>query len=132
MTVDRFFGTWEGTGSWHEADGKSASYRVRQTMRAITDGFEVAFHHDFDDRSVVEARFAMTWITGELFRVAIAGETVGDGYLFGTYCHYYLKKAHAYIEVGYRLGGDTLEVFGSSSTNAAGNYIAWQELLRRS
>lgn len=131
MTVDRFTGTWEGSGSWHEADGKSGRYRVRQTIQPNKAGFEVAFRHDFDDRSVVEARFAMTWITDELFRVAIADETVGNGYLFGTYCHYHLKKAQAVIEVGYRLGEGTLDVSGSSSTNAAGNYIAWQESLRR-
>jgi hypothetical protein len=129
--VTDFFGTYEGIGSWHEADGKSAAYRVHQTIRPVADDFEVAFRHDFDDGNVVEATFAMIWITSDLFRVLIAGKEVGNGYSFGGYCHYHLETDTAIVEASYRLTGGGLEVFGSSSTNAAGNFIAWQESLRR-
>ena len=129
--VSDFAGTYEGIGSWHQADGKSAAYRVRQTIRPTADGFEAAFRHDFDDGNVVEATFAMTWVTTELFRVSIGSNDVGNGYTFGGYCHYHLDTGKAIVEVSYRVTHDGLEVFGSSSTNAAGNFIAWQESLRR-
>ena len=48
-TIERFLGTYDGTGSWHDAAGKSMSYRIRQTNSSRDEGFDVAFHHDFDD-----------------------------------------------------------------------------------
>ena len=36
-----------------------------------------------------------------------------------------------FVEASYRASGDDLQVFGSSSRNAEGNYIAWTETLRR-
>jgi hypothetical protein len=58
---------------WHDAAGKSAGYRIRQSNQATAQGLEVALK-------------------------------IRDG---------------------------ELSVFGSSSTHAEGNYIAWRETLRR-
>lgn len=124
-------GTFDGTGVWHDAAGQSASYRIKQTNSATTGGFEVAFKHDFDDGTVVEARFTMTWIAPNLFRVDVASAPVGNGYVFGKVCHYHMKFGDKFVEVSYHSGADVVDVFGSSSTNAEGNYIAWKETLRR-
>ena len=69
---------------------------------------------------VVDARFSMSWIAPDLFRLDVAGAPVGNGYVFDGVCHYHMK-----------LGEKFVEVFGSSSTNAEGHYIAWKETLRR-
>jgi hypothetical protein len=129
-TIERFAGTFEGTGTWHDAAGKSAAYRIQQTTLATSAGFEVAFKHDFDDGTVVDARVSMTWIAPNLFRVDVSGAPVGNGYLFGDLCHYHMKVGDKFVEVSYRSGAEELAVFGSSSTNAEGNYIAWKESLR--
>ena len=124
-------GTFDGSGTWYDSAGKSATYRVRQTNVSTGDGFEVAFTHDFEDATVVEARFSMTWIAPSLFRVDLAGATVGNGYVFDKVCHYHMKFGDRFVEVSYVIGGDSVDVFGSSSSNADGNYIAWKETLRR-
>jgi hypothetical protein len=129
-TIEPFAGTFEGAGTWYDAAGKSAAYRIQQTASATDGGFEVTFRHDFDDGTVVEARFSMSWIASNLFRVDISGTPVGNGYLFGDLCHYHVKVGDKFVEVSYRSGGGGLAVFGSSSTNAEGNYIAWTETLR--
>ena len=130
-SVEGLIGTFAGSGAWYDSAGKSATYRIRQTNASTADGFGVAFTHDFDDASVVEARFTMTWIAPSLFRVDVAGATVGNGYVFDTVCHYHMKFGDKFVEVSYVIGGDSVDVFGSSSTNADGNYIAWKETLRR-
>jgi len=131
VDVVAFIGTWEGTGVWHDAVGKSLGYRIRQINAPSADGFEIAFKHDFDDGTAVDARFRMIWIAPNLFRVETNGAAVGNGYVFGGYCHYHLKPGAAFVEASYRVSGDDLQVFGSSSTNAEGHYIAWTETLRR-
>jgi hypothetical protein len=125
-------GTFVGEGVWFDSSGKSAGYRVRQTNSPIADGFEIAFTHDFDDGTVVDAKFAMIWIAPNLFRVEAGGAVIGNGYLFDGYCHYHMNAGGAFVEASYRASGERLEVFGSSSRNAEGNYIAWTETLRRS
>ena len=72
----------------------------------------------------------MSWIASNLFRVDVSGTPVGNGYLFGDLCHYHMKFGEKFVEVSYRSGAGELAVFGSSSTNAEGNYIAWTETLR--
>jgi hypothetical protein len=129
--IDGFVGTYEGQGVWHDSAGTSMTYVVRQTTRVANDGFEIAFKHDFADSSVVDARFEMTWIAPHIFRVSVAGTAIGHGYVFDGYCHYHLETGKAFVEASYRFGGDSVEVFGSSTKNAEGNYIAWKELLRR-
>jgi hypothetical protein len=42
-----------------------------------------------------------------------------------------VETGKAFVEASYRIDGDTVEVFGSSTTNAEGHYIAWKEVLRR-
>ena len=124
-------GTYEGTGEWFDSSGKSSKYSVRQTNASTVDGFEIAFKHEFDDGTVVDARFHMTWVPPHIFRVSAAGAPMGHGYVFDGYCHYHLETGKAFVEASYRFGGDSVEVFGSSTKNADGNYIAWKEVLRR-
>jgi hypothetical protein len=124
-------GTFDGSGAWYDSVGKSATYRISQTNALTADGFEVAFKHDFDDGTVVDARFSMSWIAPNLFRLAVAGAPIGNGYVFGGVCHYHVKLGDKFVEVSYVSHRDSVEVFGSSSTNAEGNYIAWKETLHR-
>jgi hypothetical protein len=124
-------GTFEGSGAWYDSASKSATYRIRQTNASSDEGFEMAFKHDFEDGTVVDARFNMTWIAPNLFRLDVAGAQVGNGYVFGGVCHYHMKLGEKFIEVSHVARADSLDVFGSSSTNAEGNYIAWTETLRR-
>ena len=130
-TVEGLIGTFDGSGAWYDSAGKSGTYRIRQTNASTPDGFEVAFTHDFDDATVVEARFTMTWIAANLFRLDVAGASVGNGYVFDTLCHYHMKFGDKFVEVSYALDADAVNVFGSSSTNAEGLYIAWKETLHR-
>ena len=130
-SVEGLIGTFNGSGAWYDSAGKSATYRIRQTNVSTADGFEVTFKHDFDDATIVEAHFTMTWIAASLFRVDVAGAAVGNGYVFDNMCHYHMKFGDKFVEVSYVAGGDAVDVFGSSSSNAEGNYIAWKETLRR-
>jgi hypothetical protein len=131
VVVEQFIGTYQGTGAWHDEAGKSSGYRIRQTNTPSADGFEIAFKHDFDDGTVVNAQFQMIRIAPNLFRVETNGAAIGNGYVFGGYCHYHVKPGAAFVEASYRASGNDLEVFGSSSTNAEGHYIAWAETLHR-
>ena len=133
MSVELLAGTFEGTGEWFDSSGKSSTYTVRQTNGLTPDGFEIAFKHDFADGTVVDARFQMTWVAvaPRIFRVSVAGTPLGHGYLIDGYCHYHLETGKAFVEASYRIYGDTVEVFGSSTKNAEGHYIAWKEVLRR-
>ena len=124
-------GIYEGTGEWFDSSGKSSTYTVRQTNAATPDGFEIAFKHDFADGTVVDARFQMTWVAPRIFRVSTAGAPLGHGYLLDDYCHYHLETGKAFVEASYRITGGRAEVFGSSTKNAEGKYIAWRETLRR-
>ena len=124
-------GIYEGTGEWFDSSGKSSTYTVRQTNAATPDGFEIAFKHDFADGTVVDARFQMTWVAPRIFRVSTAGAPLGHGYLLDDYCHYHLETGKAFVEASYRFNGGRVEVFGSSTKNAEGHYIAWTETLRR-
>ena len=131
MNVEAICGSFEGTGTWHDAAGKSMAYTVKQTNRLITDGFEIEFKHDFADGSKTDAHFLMMWITPHLFQVRIGNNVVGNGYCIGNSCNYHIKAGEAFVEVSYRPDGQRLEVNGSSTKNAEGNYIAWHERLGR-
>jgi hypothetical protein len=124
-------GRFAGEGVWYDSTGKSMTYDVHQTNSTTPDGFEIAFTHDFADGGVVEARFEMTWVAPHIFRVSVAGTPIGHGYFIDDYCHYHLETGKAFVEASYRFGADTVDVFGSSTKNAEGNYIAWREVLRR-
>lgn len=130
-TIDRLAGSFTGSGTWHDEVGKSAAYTVQHTNRETGTGFDVVFTHDFEDGTVVDARFSMTWIAPGIFRVDVAGTPVGNGYVFEGYCHYHLKLGEKFVEASYRSTDSGLEVFGSSTANAEGHYIAWKERLRR-
>jgi hypothetical protein len=131
-TIGRLAGSFTGAGSWHDAAGKSETYTVVQTQTETATGFEVQFRHDFADGSVVEAHFVMTWVAPLLFRVESGGASIGNGYCIDDTCHYHLKMGDAFVEVSYRIEGDELRALGSSTKNAEGLYIAWQERSRRS
>ena len=73
----------------------------------------------------------MTWVAPNIFRVDVSGAPVGHGYVFDGYCHYHVNVGDRFVEAGYCSGADSVEVFGSSTKNAEGNYIAWKEVLRR-
>jgi hypothetical protein len=130
-TDDRILGRYEGSGTWYDAAGKSLGYRIAQVNRPTDQGFEIVFKHDFDDGSAGEARLTMVWIAPYLLRVDTSGRPIGNGYCFADYCHYHLKVGGAFVEASYRILADGLEVYGSSSRNAEGLYIAWHETLRR-
>ena len=130
-SIEQFLGTYEGNGTCHDSAGKSLAYRVQQAALPTTYGFEISFRHDFDDGTVTDARFNMTWVAPHIFRVDVSGTPVGHGYVFDTYCHYHLRIGEAFVEASYRSGADAVEVFGSSTRNADGNYIAWRETVRR-
>ena len=129
--TDRFAGSYAGSGTWHDSTGTSSGYRIVQTNRVTDDGLEVSFKHDFDDGSVVEARIGLIRIAPFVFRAEINGSPVGNGYIFGGYCHYHMKVGEAFVEASYRLTDEGIDVFGSSTKNAAGDYIAWRESLLR-
>ena len=61
----------------------------------------------------------------------MSGTPIGHGYVFDAYCHYHLKVGDAFVEASYRANDDAVEVFGSSTKNADGNYIAWKEIIQR-
>src|SRR5258708_28970209 len=102
MTGIAFAGRYEGSGVWYDEAGKSQTYTVVQTNTATSDGFEVAFKHDFADATVVEARFAMTRIGPFLLRVDAAGAHLGNGYCFDDHCHYHIAAGQALVEVRMR------------------------------
>ena len=129
--IKELLGTFIGEGVWHDSAGKSSTYTVRQTNTLTPDGFDISFTHDFADGTVVDARCQMTWVAPHIFRVSVAGAPIGHGYFLDGYCHYHLKAGKAFVEASYRFGVETVEVFGSSTKNAEGNYIAWKEVLRR-
>jgi hypothetical protein len=124
-------GRYTGTGAWYDAQGKTMSYAVAHDMTMTAEGFEVEFTHDFADRTRVHAVLEMSWLTPQLFRVATGSKVAGHGYCLANVCKYHLDTGTAFVEVSYHPTREGLEVFGSSSTNAEGNYIAWYEELRR-
>jgi hypothetical protein len=59
------------------------------------------------------------------------GSQVGNGYIFGDLLHYHIRVGDAYVEVGYRGTERGMLVTGSSTKNAQGRFIAWQETLEK-
>ena len=132
MTIpDWLAGTYVGSGSWYEATGRSQNYRIRHTNRGTDTGFEILFKHDFEDAGVVEANFTMTWTSRNLFSVSTGGKLMGNGYLMDEFCHYHLEVGGAFVAVNLTPVANRLRVFGSSTKNKEGHYIAWSEVLER-
>jgi hypothetical protein len=129
--IERMSGRYQGMGSWYDAQGQSQSYTIDQTNRVTAGGFEIAVKHDFEDGTVIKATFSMTWITQVLFRLDMLGSSVGNGYYLEDYCHYHLQIGGGFVEASYRVHEHGIKVFGSSTKNAEGNYIAWHESLRK-
>ena len=130
-TIGKMSGNYEGSGTWYDSTGKSMNYSVVQANRASGDGFEMEFKHNFDDGTATDAHFAMKWIAPFIFRLESFDKPIGNGYCINEYCHYHMKIGETFVEAAYRTTADGLEVFGSSTRNAEGNYIAWHENLRR-
>jgi hypothetical protein len=123
-------GHYKGAGQWYDSTGKSGTYQVVQTMRALPTGLEVSFRHDFDDGNVTEARLTLSHVVPRIYRVTIAESPVGHGsWLDGT-LHYHLEMGGKFVEASYRANGNDLLVSGSSTKNADGNYIVWVERLQ--
>ena len=126
------FGRFAGRGTWHEANGEQDGYRVEQVIAPTAEGWRTDFTHVFDngDPDTVAA-FAFRRVTPDLYR-AFAGEAeIGQAYVFGDFAHYTLKLGEMIVEASMAADGAGLRIFGSSSTNKAGNAIAWQERLER-
>lgn len=130
-TVARIVGHYAGSGTWHDSAGQSGAYQATQRIHETANGFELSFVHRFDDGRVTESRFEMRWIAPRLFRVQSDGVEVGHGYWLGDYCHYHLEPPGRFVEASYHVHGEGLKVYGSSSRNAEGNYLAWHEELHR-
>ena len=129
--VETIAGHYQGTGTWYDSQGKTMNYTVTQKNELIADGFAVEFKHDFDDGSHTEARFEMHSVASHIFQVTVGRNPMGNAYCIANACKYYIKAGEAFVEVGYHPTADGLEVYGSSTKNADGNYIAWHESLRR-
>jgi hypothetical protein len=130
-TVDAIQGRYEGIGHWYDSAGNTMAYRVSQRNTVGSDGFTVEFKHVFDDGTVTDAKFQMRWIAPFLFRLGTPDTELGHGYCIANSCHYYLHVGGKFVEASYRPTTDGLEVNGSSTENANGNYIAWHETLQR-
>lgn len=131
-TIDRFLGTYEGAAIWHEANGVSGSYAVRHQIEATDNGFIFRFRHVFDDGTAdVDAIYTMAWTTETLFVVRAGDVLIGKGYVFDDFCHHTMELGEKIIEASCIRTEQGMRVCGSSSRNAAGNAIAWQEVLRR-
>jgi hypothetical protein len=129
--IGRLVGTFTGSGTWHDAAGKAQAYKVAQMVGETGDDFVISFRHDFEDASVTEARFLMRWTTPVIFDVLVADRVVGNGYCFNGYCHYHLALGDRFVQASYTLEADRVKVYGSSTKNAEGLYIAWSENLER-
>lgn len=130
-TIGAIAGDYKGVGQWYDSVGKSGTYQVVQTNRALADGLEVSFHHDFDDGSVTDARLTLSNVAPNIYRVAIGQNAVGNGSWLDETLHYHLEVGGKFVEAGYRSNGNDLLVSGSSTRNAEGNYIVWVERLQR-
>jgi hypothetical protein len=124
-------GRYEGAGQWHDAAGKSGSYRVVQTNRALALGIEVAFRHDFDDGTVTDARLTLSAVAPRIFQVMVSENPVGHGSWLDDTLHYHMQVGDKFVEASYRANENGLRVYGSSTRNAEGNYIVWVEGLNR-
>jgi hypothetical protein len=132
MSIANIDGRYEGDGIWHDSAGDSMKYRVVQTNRVTAGGLAISFTHNFADGSVVQAGIALNQIAPYIYSVRLGDGEVGRGYELGDMLRYHMRAGAGIVEVGYRPRGvDRLEVLGSSTTNAAGKYVAWHEKLRR-
>jgi hypothetical protein len=132
MSIANIDGRYEGDGIWHDSVGGNMKYRVVQTNRVTAGGLAISFTHNFADGSVVQADIALSRIAPYIYSVRVADDEIGRGYALGDMLRYHMRAGTGIVEVGYRpCGVDGLEVLGSSTTNAAGNYIAWHERLCR-
>ena len=129
--VGAIAGDYEGVGQWYDSAGRSGKYQVTQANRVLSDGLEVSFHHDFDDGTVTEAQLRLSNLAPKIYRVAIAGAAVGHGSWLDETLHYHLEVGGKFVEASYRSDGNGLQVSGSSTKNAEGNYIVWVERLNR-
>ena len=129
--INALDGQYEGFGNWYDSAGNKMKYSVSQDNRVTDNGLEIHFKHNFEDGTVTDASLVMTQIAPFIFRLGIGTKDVGRGYCIADSCHYYLKTGEAYVEVSYRPTAEGIQVNGSSTKNADGNYIAWHEELRR-
>ena len=127
--IENLAGEYAGSGAWVDTTGTSDHYTVRHTITTAEAAAEISFVHDFKDGTSIEAHLHFAHATAPIFDVYSEGELVGHGYLEDGSLHYHMREEGAYIEVSYRRIGEDLRIYGSSTQNAAGNYIVWLERL---
>lgn len=129
--IETLAGNYAGSGAWVDTTGNSDYYSVRHAITSEAAAAEVAFVHEFNDGTSIEAQLRFEHSTGPIFDVHSEDGLVGHGYFEEGSLHYHMRAGEAYIEVSYRVVGDDLRIYGSSTRNAEGNYIVWLERLHR-
>lgn len=129
--IQQFLGKWQGSGTWHDAAGKSGGYQVTQECGRRESTIELIFCHNFSDSTVTDAQFLFAPIDSVIFDLVVGGAKLGNGYILPDYLHYSLRAGDAYVEASYFIAGPELRVCGSSTKNKEGLFVAWHEELRK-
>lgn len=132
-----FFGTYAGSGNWTDATGQSKPYRIDMKIAAGPDGsVEQWYKHVFfqeGDAVIEQALLLRPAEHGLLDFADPTGQLTGRGYFGDRAFHILMPIPGNAVEVTYTAtrSGD-LEIVGSSEKNSEGNFIWWQESLKRS
>ena len=127
-----FAGSYEGAGAWVDIAGESMRYRILQKIEVGKTALRVEYEHNFfEEGKTTNGEFVLERLSETLLRVRMGGAHVGHGYVFGHFLHFHVHPAEAYVQVSYRLSEGKMLVAGSSTKNAQGRYIAWNETLQR-
>lgn len=130
--MENFLGKFTGRGIWYEANGESGGYSVVHRIEQHQDGFLISFEHVFENGDPdTNARFEIKTVTPELFTLHMAGAQIGKGYAIGELCHYTAQFGDMIVEASMLSTATGLKIWGSSSSNRAGNATAWQEMLEK-
>ena len=127
-----FHGDYAGNGFWVDVAGESKRYRIVQVIDVRESEICVRYEHDFfEEGTKTQGTFVLLRAGEQLLSVRMNGSQVGNGYIFGDVLHYHIRVGDAYVEVGYRGTERGMLVTGSSTKNAQGRFIAWQETLEK-
>ena len=131
-SVTVFHGNYAGSGFWVDVAGESKRYRIAQTIDVRESEICIRYEHDFfEEGTKSQGTFVLLRASEQLLSVRVNGSQVGNGYIFGDVFHYHIRVGDAYVEVGYCITERGLLVTGSSTKNAQGRFIAWQETLEK-
>ncbi len=130
--LESLAGSYMGQGRWRDDAGGEGAYHVTHNVEVTEKGPRVSFHHIFDNGDPdVEAAFNLEWSVSPLLAVKAGDAVIGSGYVAGALCHYTLQLGDKIVESTFQPHNGGLRVYGSSSKNADGNFIAWSEVLER-